>query len=400
LHNFNLAQRLGAGICDLVLFDELEDLLPRAEPWQSRGRAHKGWICEVLEGARIPTVWTCNSIQGIDAAILRRFSLVLEVPVPPRSVRRALLGKALAKHDVSESWCDRIARLDYLTPAMIAQFEELAEALPPTTAAREQALDRWLAEQLKAMGRQLPLPSNDGVRFRSSWLNVDAAPDRLIEGLRKIGVGRLLLHGPPGTGKSAFAQHLAEQLDLPAMARRGSDLRSMWVGETERNVAGIFEQAEREGALLILDEAESFLSHRENRRQRWELNEATEFLVRLENFQGIFCATTNRPQDIDVAFMRRFDLKLRFGYLDSGQREACMRQALRDLGCPSRLSKRTRTRLAEIEELTPGDFVVVRRRLRLAGESVTQAGLLSALVHEVSCKNFHRSRPIGFRPVD
>ena len=85
--------------------------------------------------------------------------------------------------------------------------------------------------------------------------------------------------------------------------------------------------------MLILDEADSFLSTRSGRYHRWEMNETTEFLAQLEGFQGIFCATTNRFEDLDPAFMRCFDMKIRFDYLVNAQREMLMKQTLRELGC-------------------------------------------------------------------
>lgn len=398
LRNFNLGQRLGsAGAVSLMLFDELEDLLPAEGPGAEHGRAHKGWICQALEQARVPTIWTANAIRGIDPAILRRFSLTLQVGVPPRSFRRRLLGEALAPHGISAPWCDRLARLDCLTPAMTAQLSELAVALPLTGAELEVALDRWLAERLRAQGRTMLPPVAAPCRFRCELLNTDTNPQRLIEGLGRSGEGRLCLHGPPGTGKTAFAQHLAERLDLPVLLRRGSDLRSAYVGETERNLAQMFTQAARDGAVLILDEADSFLSTRSGRHQRWEANETSEFLVQLESFRGIFCATTNRFEDLDPAFMRRFDLKIAFDYLDEAQRERFMKNLLRKAGYPVRLKAATRQRLARLDELTPGDFSAASRKLRFSGQAVSQDNLLSALVHEVACKNIHKGRPIGFR---
>ncbi len=402
LRNFELGQRLGsAGPVCLMLFDELEDLLPGDGPLNGpraeHGRAHKGWICQVLEQARTPTIWTGNAIRGIDPAILRRFSLTLEVGVPPRSFRRRLLGEALAPHGISAAWCDRTARHDCLTPAMTAQLRELAGALPLTGAGLEALLDRWLVERLRALGRTHLPPAAEPGRFHSKLLNVDTNPAHLIAGLGRSGEGRLCLHGPPGTGKTAFAQHLAERLDRPVLLRRGSDLRSAYVGETERNVAQMFTQAARNGAVLILDEADSFLSARSGRQQRWEMNEASEFLMQLESFRGIFCATTNRFEDLDPAFLRRFDLKVRFDYLNVTQRETFIKNLLRAAGCSVRLKAATRQRLARLHQLTPGDFSAASRKLRLSGQAVSQDSLISALVHEAACKTMHRGRPIGFR---
>jgi AAA+ superfamily predicted ATPase len=112
--------------------------------------------------------------------------------------------------------------------------------------------------------------------------------------------------------------------------------------------------------------------------------------------QGIFCATTNRCEDLDPAFMWRFDMKIRFDYLDKSQREMLMKQTLRELGCSVRLSQKSCARLVQLGELTPGDFAMVHLKWRLSGGKVSQDSLLSALVHEVECKNVHKGRSIGF----
>lgn len=396
--NYELGQRFGwSGDPCLMLFDELEDLLPPPWPFGRAVRAHKGWLCQVLEQARTPTLWTSNSTDGIDPAILRRFSHLLEVGVPPQGQRLRLLREAVKGTGVREDWLQQVAAIETLTPALTSHLGETARALQARGPALESALTGWLAERLRAAGQTLPRLDQTPQPFRCDWLRLDTDPEELIAGLGRAGEGRLCLHGPPGTGKTAFAHHLAERLDRPALVRKGSDLRSKWVGETEQNIAAMFARAAREGAVLILDEADGFLYNREGRRVSWELNEVTEFLVQLENFAGYFCATTNRFQELDPAFLRRFDLKLRFDYLDQAQCEAVMKATLRTLGCPARIGPRTRERLANLDTLTPGDFAVAARRLRFSGSPPNQAELLSALVHEVECKKKHGGRPIGFR---
>ena len=127
------------------------------------------------------------------------------------------------------------------------------------------------------------------------------------------------------------------------------------------------------------------------------MNEVSEFLVQLESFQGIFCATTNRFEDLDPAFIRRFDLKIKLDYLTSKQRVLMFRNLMRECGLRARLAAKTQARLDWLSKLTPGDFMTARRRMRFSQQQCSQATLLSALVHEVECKTISQGRPIGFR---
>ncbi|WP_306343181.1 AAA family ATPase, partial [Escherichia coli] len=73
---------------------------------------------------------------------------------------------------------------------------------------------------------------------------------RIVEALHRSGRGQLCFYGPPGTGKTALAEHIAQALGRPLMVRRASDIASKFVGETEQNMARMFDTAQTEGAVL------------------------------------------------------------------------------------------------------------------------------------------------------
>jgi SpoVK/Ycf46/Vps4 family AAA+-type ATPase len=144
---------------------------------------------------------------------------------------------------------------------------------------------------------------------------------RIVEALRRRGHGTLCFHGCPGTGKTALAEHIATALQRPLMIRQASDLSSKFVGETEQNMARMFEEATTEEAVLLLDEADSFLRSRRRAERNYEVTEVNEMLQGMERFAGIFICTTNLFDDLDEAALRRFTFKIRFHPLRPEQRE-------------------------------------------------------------------------------
>ena len=129
----------------------------------------------------------------------------------------------------------------------------------------------------------------------------------------------LCLYGLSGSGKSHYALHLAEQLGIKAIIKKVSDIQSCYVGECEKNIAAMFKQAEEQNAMLILDEADSFLQDRSNAVRSWEISQVNELLVNLENTKIPFAATTNLMDTLDQASLRRFTFKIGFSYMTEEQ---------------------------------------------------------------------------------
>ena len=217
----------------------------------------------------------------------------------------------------------------------------------------------------------------------------------MAQGLKVAGSARLCLYGPPGTGKTAYARWLAQQLDLPLLVQRGSDLQSKWVGGTEKNIAAAFAQAQADRALLLIDEVDSFLQDRRHAQRHWEVSHVNEMLTQMESFDGIFIASTNLMDELDPAALRRFDLKVKFGYLQPAQAwqllERCCAQL--QLAPPQ---PQLQTRMAQLRQLTPGDFAAVLRQHRFRPLGSDRA-VIDALHLECSLKSPQRQgTPMGF----
>ena len=150
-------------------------------------------------------------------------------------------------------------------------------------------------------------------------------------------------------------------MDTTLIIKKGSDLLSMWVGGTEQNIANAFKEAEREGAVLVFDEVDSFLQDRREAKRSWEITQVNELLTQMESFEGVFIATTNLMDNLDQASLRRFDLKLEFGYMREDQAVMMFEKECSYLGI-EQIDSGVKKMLKELNLLTPGDFAAVRRQ--------------------------------------
>ncbi len=229
-------------------------------------------------------------------------------------------------------------------------------------------------------------------------LNVESRFEvpRIVEALKARGHGTLCFYGPPGTGKTALAEHIARKLDRPLLVKQASDLMSKFVGETEQNMAAMFREAEAEKAVLLLDEADSFLQDRRGAQRSYEVTEVNEMLQGMERFAGIFICTTNLMDRIDQAALRRFAFKIRFRPLTLPQRERMfVTEALG--GDAAKLNAEARARLAKMEHLCPGDFAAVKRQVEILAAQLTPEEFLEQLEAEHRIKpEVREARSIGF----
>jgi SpoVK/Ycf46/Vps4 family AAA+-type ATPase len=229
--------------------------------------------------------------------------------------------------------------------------------------------------------------------YDPQFISADVDLADIATGLLHARSGRLCLYGPPGTGKTAFGRWLAVRLDVPLLVKKASDLMSMWVGQTEKNIAKAFREAEEQQALLLIDEVDSFLQDRQGAQRSWEVRQVNEMLTQMEAFPGVFIASTNLMEGLDPAALRRFDLKVKFGYLQPSQaRELLSRycQALK-IAPPG---PEDIARVSRLSVLTPGDFAAVARQSRFRPIE-SAAALIAALASECALKEAP-TRPIGF----
>ncbi|GHE08553.1 ATPase [Streptomyces alanosinicus] len=262
---------------------------------------------------------------------------VLRLPAAGPAERRTLFAHALAEAGLRD---DPAALADRhpLTPAAIALGVERAARLatvpgahPDVAAACRAAAGRplhGLAELRRPIARLDSLVLAEPARRALSALLAQVRQRSRVHGewgcpehSRGLAVTALFT-GPSGTGKTTAAEAVAADLGLDVICADLSQVVSKYIGETEKNLARLFDAAEA-GAVLLFDEGDALFSRRtqvRDSRDRYANLEVSYLLQRLETYSGICIVTTNVKEAIDSAFTRRMRFVVTFPFPDAAQR--------------------------------------------------------------------------------
>ena len=174
--------------------------------------------------------------------------------------------------------------------------------------------------------------------------------------------------GPPGTGKTICAEAIAQVLGRPLLLVRYAELESMWMGETAKNVAGIFRTARDQNAVLLFDEADAIAARRstsvDHSFQRESNSVVSVLLQELEWYNGVVIFATNLAANFDPAFERRIRTHVMFEMPAETERAQIWRVQLDPL----------RTPLAD-----DVDFKALARKYEVSGGDIRNAVLKAAL---------------------
>lgn len=172
-----------------------------------------------------------------------------------------------------------------------------------------------LAEVLAPSEAEEPILAAPVRAALAEWLaEISAAKDLAAVGIKPRSTA--LLYGPPGTGKTTLAHHLAARLNIPMVTVGAENLISKYLGESGRNVSGLFEGVKRADArcLIFIDEIDAIGSKRENNGGGGADNERTATLSvvlrKIEQFSGLMIAATNLHEQLDPALWRRFSMQI------------------------------------------------------------------------------------------
>lgn len=370
----------------VFLVDEADDILLG---W----RSDKLNVNRALENNHVPCIYIVNSIDGLDKAYLRRFTCVAEFARPSVQVRAGIWQKKFREHklQVDAGTAEEYAQNYTLAPSFIENAVKCAklaggglETVRKNLAAFEKAGNPDMRPPKKSEKKQ---PARE---FYPELLNTDVDLHQLAENIKKLPERRfsLCLYGISGTGKSAYAEYLARCLNMPVVKKRCSDLLSMWVGGTEKNIAAAFSEAGDKKALLIFDEADSLLQDRSRAVRSWEVTQVNEMLTQMESHPYPFVCTTNLMDSLDKASLRRFTFKVEYDYMTVAQaRRAFKLFFAQDM--PENITDE------DLSRLTPGDFTLVQQKAAILGAATSPDELMKMLLLEQKNK-LPPARSIGF----
>lgn len=203
---------------------------------------------------------------------------------------------------------------------------------------------------------------------------------------------RALFYGPPGTGKTLTANLLGKKTGLDVYRIDLSQLISKFIGETEKNLAKIFDRAENRNWILFFDEADAIFGKRtsvNDAHDRYANQEVSYLLQRVEEYSGLIILASNLKNNIDEAFMRRFQSTVHFPMPRAGER-----QILWQKGFPDQIALEERIdlhALAQEYELSGGSIMnVVQYSVLMALKGEKEVINLADVLEGIR-REFHKS---------
>jgi AAA+ superfamily predicted ATPase len=300
-------------------------------------------LYEALVAAGVPAVFT-----SIGAPTLGDFDnppTALEIPMPDGKTRVALWMRELA--DVP--YLEEVAARYRLPPGRVVRVSAAARELGRREARAVMPID--VTRSVSAEVAQKVTVLGTKIDDAQGWDDV-VLPEQTLDSVKEIiararnrhrvlhdwgferklakGLGlSALFSGPPGTGKTMIAGIIARELALELYQIDLSRVVSKYVGETEKNLAEVFEAADWGNVLLLFDEADALFSKRtdvKSSNDRFSNMEINYLLQRLERFEGVSILTTNLEGSIDQAFKRRLSFRVQFPMPDAVERETLWRR--------------------------------------------------------------------------
>ena len=384
-----IAERLAAGLREAALRDAAAIIDGGAVIDRDVPRAVVHAIADGTAELAVPVVFAFTShpswlVEAVPALI------EIDVPAPTFRDRLELWRRALAGAAIATDDLETVASRYAFTGATIARaaYRAVQAARLRDPARPEVTLDDlgdsarlMFSHRLGSMAQRIPIgfswsdlvlprDTQDAVkevvrfaRHRSFLLEEWGFAAKLPYGR---GVSAIMA-GPPGTGKTMVAQLLAKELGYDLYRIDLSQVVNKYIGETEKNLARIFDEAETSHAVLFFDEADALFAKRtdvKSANDRYANLEVNYLLQRMETFDGVTLLATNLEQGLDDAFKRRVRFSILFELPEEAERKKLWISMF-----PPKVP------------LAPNiDWDLMAKRFEMAGGYIKKAALRAALI--------------------
>jgi SpoVK/Ycf46/Vps4 family AAA+-type ATPase len=255
----------------------------------------------------------------------------------------------------------------------VRELEALASRITPERSWDDLVLSAGCMADLRALAAQV----GHRAKVHRDW------GYRRILG-RATGISALFA-GPSGVGKTMAAEVIAQELSLELFTVDLSRVTSKYIGETEKNLARIFDAAEAGGCVLFFDEADALFGKRsevKDSHDRYANADVSFLLQRMESFGGLAILATNLKSHLDTAFLRRIRVIVDFAVPDVAARQALWRRALPETAPQSVIDHAALAR----HELTGGNITTIAANAAFRaideGGAITMAHLHAAMAAE------------------
>ena len=391
----------------VIVVDEAENILQSKSSFfgMQFTSPKKGIVNKMLENSVNKVIWILNYTAGLDDSTLRRFTYSIKFGETPKTMLQSIAYSKLKNINVKGKLLNELVGLCGSYRVTGASITNMLKTVNSGINENEEKIILDVKNMLEANSELLYGVSNIRKKLQDSYeleaLNTSIAPNEIVEMVKnaveysrsaEIRTGiRMLFYGLSGTGKTEFARYIAEILDKKLILKKASDVLGKYVGESERHIKEAFEEASTEDAILLFDEADSFFANRLGANHSWERTMVNEFLIQMDDFNGLLICTTNIKELMDPAMQRRFHIMTEFKALN----ENGIKTLLTKYFASFIFSQEDITALQNYTSVTPGDFNSLYGRIRfMSKENISSEYIITELLNmqkEKTC-----SRKIGF----
>ena len=384
----------------VIIVDEAETLL-KTRSFMGTSLAQKGAVNQMLDKNNNKVIWILNYTRELDESTKRRMTYSVRFDGIGDEAMRKIAKSELEKAQVNEALRKKVVALFSKYKVTGASVKNVVKTLKSfaageMTKAQEKEAFALAEDVLKANSTLvygMEKKKNGGVvcdQYSETVLNTSVPADKIVQMIKnaaafdkkrknsRTGI-RILLYGLSGAGKTEFVKHIAQSLKKKVVLKRASDILDCWLGNTEKNIKEAFEKADVKNSILFFDEADTFFSNRADAMHSWERTQVNEFLVQMEEFDGLCVCATNLKDIMDPAMQRRFHMLVEFKPL----KEEGVRTLLKNYFGNLDFTQEQVDAITRWQSATPGDFAQLYGRIRFMDADAVNSDFVACELQQI-----------------